>query len=323
MKANFLFCCSLLGVALAVTCPGDTGVNGYASVEGGTTGGETVTAIAVTTLADLKANAGASGSRVIIVKGTIDTGSAINVASDKTIRGYDKSATIIGGFSMNGVSNIIFQNLNIKGGDAVDTIASRNSYHFWYDHLSLSDASDGVLDITKASDYETVSWCKFFYTDTTNDHRLASLVSAGGGTQPDDEGKLHVTYHHNWWSSNVDQRMPRVMYGDAHIYNNQYRAGGNSYCIGFGSYASVLIENNYFQEVKSPHEFMYDVYAWADATRNLYDNTTGSKDNGYFGSTNAEGQEDFTAGPFTPPYSYKLDDASAVPSLVQGCAGPR
>ncbi|OBT78153.1 hypothetical protein VF21_02735 [Pseudogymnoascus sp. 05NY08] len=293
MKANFLFCCSLLGVAIAVTCPGDTGVDGYASVEGGTTGGGTATAITVTTLADLKANAGASGSRVITAKGTIDTGSAINVASGKTIRGYDKSATIIGGFSMNGVSNIIFQNLNIKGGGAVDTIASRNSHHVWYDHLSPLDASDGLLDITKAFDYQTVSWCRFFYTDTTNDHRLASLVSAGGGTQPDDEGKLH------------------------------YRAGGNSYCIGLGSYASVLVENNYFQEVNSPHEFMYDVYAWAGATGNLYDDTTGSKDNGYFGSTDAERQEDFTAGPFTPPYSYTLDDASAVPSLAQGCAGPR
>ncbi|OBT84626.1 hypothetical protein VE02_05470 [Pseudogymnoascus sp. 03VT05] len=180
MKANVLFCCYLLGVVIAVTCPGDTGVNGYASVEGGTTGGGTATAITVTTLADLKTNAGASGSRVIIVKGTIDTGSAINVASDKTIRGYNKSATIIGGFSMNGVSNIIFQNLNIKGGGTVDTM-----------------------------------------------------------------------------------------------------------------------------------------YAWAGATGNLYDDTTGSKDNGYFGSTNAEGQEDFTAGPFTPPYSYTLDDASAVLHLLR------
>ncbi|KFX85682.1 hypothetical protein O988_09927 [Pseudogymnoascus sp. VKM F-3808] len=324
MKATLLFCCSLLGAVLAVTCPADTGVNGYASVEGGTTGGGTATAVTVTTLADLTSNAGASGSRVIIVKGTIDTDGAVTVTSDKTIKGYDASATFVGGFAMNGVSNIIFQNLNIKaGGAAVDTIASRNSHHIWYDHLSLSDAPDGLLDITKASDYQTVSWCKFSYTDTTNDHRLASLVGSGGGTQPDDEGKLHVTYHHNWWSSNVDQRMPRVMYGDAHVYNNHYRAGGNLYCIGFGSYASVLIENNYFQEVNSPHEFMYNVYAWAGATGNHYDDTTGSKDSGYLGGEDVEGQEDFTAGPFTPPYSYTLDDATAIPSLAQGCAGPR
>ncbi|ELR03559.1 hypothetical protein VC83_02581 [Pseudogymnoascus destructans] len=112
MKANLLFCYSLLGVALAVTCPDDTGVNGYATVKGGTTGGGTATAITVTNLADFKSNAAAYGSRVIIVKGTIDTGSAINVASDETIRGYDKSATIIGGFSMNEVSNIIFLSLS-------------------------------------------------------------------------------------------------------------------------------------------------------------------------------------------------------------------
>jgi pectate lyase len=69
MKATLLFCCSLLGAVLAVTCPADTVVNGYASVEGGTTGGGTATAVTVTTLADLTSNAGASSSRVIIVKG--------------------------------------------------------------------------------------------------------------------------------------------------------------------------------------------------------------------------------------------------------------
>jgi pectate lyase len=322
MKVSLGFCWTLLGVTHAITCPADPGVNGYASVGSGTTGGGSATAVTVTTAADLKSHAGASGSKVIIVKGTITTDGAIDIANDTTIKGYDSSATIIGGFSMNGVSNIIIKNLNIQGGSAVDTIASRNSDHVWYDHLALSDASDGLLDITIQSDYQTVSWCRFFYTDESNDHRLASLVGAGGGTQPDDEGKLHLTYHHNWWSSLVVERMPRVMYGQAHIYNNQFRAGSNDYCVGFGSYASVLLHNNYFQEVNDPHLFMYDAYAWSGGSGNLYDDTTGNRDLGYFGSEDVDGQEGFTYGPFTPPYSYALDDGYDVPALAQGCAGP-
>ncbi|KAF6823828.1 pectinesterase [Colletotrichum musicola] len=322
MKAGLLFICSLLGSTLAQSCP-DPGVNGYASAAGGTTGGGNASPVVVTSASALQSAASASGARVIVVKGTITTSGAIKVTSDKTIRGENADSTIVGGFDMNGVKNIIIKNLNIRAASSADTIASRNSHHIWYDHLNVWDAGDGLLDITLESDYQTVSWCKFWYTSKSLSHRFASLVGAGGGTQPKDEGKLHVTYHHNWWAQKVDQRMPRVMYGDAHIYNNYYNSPGNSYCIGFGSYGSVLIENNYFKGVANPHQFMYDVYAYASATGNVYDSTTGKKDSGKLGSKHVAGQESALAGPFTPPYSFKADAVKDVPALVQKCAGPR
>jgi pectate lyase len=196
MKLGSLFFGSLLGFGIAQNCP-DPGVNGFASTVGGTVGGGNSSPVIVTNANDLKTAASALGSRVIIVKGTINTNGVVDVTSDKTIRGQDASATIIGGFSMSGVSNIIIKNLNIQGGSAVDTIASRQSHHIWYDHLNIWDASDGLLDITKESDYQTVSWCKFWYSSASMDHRLASLVGSGGGDHPEDEGKLRVTYHHN------------------------------------------------------------------------------------------------------------------------------
>lgn len=61
---------------------------------------------------------------------------------------------------------------------------------------------------------------QIWYTRKPLSQRFASLVGSGGGDHPEDEGKLHVTYHHNWWAQNVNQRMPRVIYGDGHIYNN-------------------------------------------------------------------------------------------------------
>ncbi|KAF2011989.1 polysaccharide lyase family 1 protein [Aaosphaeria arxii CBS 175.79] len=317
----FLFC-ALLGSSFAHNCP-NPGINGFASAAGGTTGGGNATAITVTNVEDLGNAAGASGARVIIVRGTINAGEAIKVASDKTIKGENANATIVGGFDMNGVQNIIIKNLNIRAGAAADAIASRNSHHIWYDHLSIWDAGDGLLDITIESDYQTVSWCKFWYTSKSLSHRYASLVGSGGGDHPGDEGKLHVTYHHNWWAQNVDQRMPRVMYGDGHIYNNYFDSPGNSYCIGFGSYGSVLIQNNYFKAVSNPHQMMYDVFAFASATDNIYDDTLGKKDAGNLGSRHVVGQEWATAGAFTPPYSFAIDEASSVPVLVERCAGPR
>lgn len=322
MKASILLLTSLLGLAATQSCP-DPAVNGFASVGSGTTGGGNASPITVTTAADLKTHAKASGARVIIVKGKITVNGAVDVMSDKTIRGADASATVVGGFNMNGVSNIIIKNLNIQYGGTADTIASRKSHHVWYDHLNIWDATDGLLDITNESDYQTVSWCKFWYSNTSNDHRLASLVGSGGGDHPEDEGKLRVTYHHNWWAQNVDQRMPRVMYGEGHIYNNYYNSPGNSYCIGFGSYASILVQNNYFEKVKSPHELMYDVYAYAETTGNTYDGTTGNKHTGKLGSRHVAGQENNKFDPVKPPYSFSLDSASASRDIVKKCAGPQ
>ena len=180
MRPNTLLFSALFGLGLAQSCP-DPGVNGFASQNGGTTGGGSAAPITVTTAADLRTHAKASGPRVIIVKGTINTGEAVSVTSDKTIRGFDASATIVGGFDMNGVKNIILKNMNIKAGDAADTIASRKSTNIWYDHLNVYDAADGLLDITNESDFQTVSWCKFWYSSSSMDHRLASLVGSGGG----------------------------------------------------------------------------------------------------------------------------------------------
>ena len=45
-----------------------------------------------------------------------------------------------------------------------------------------------------------------------------------------DVGHLNVTWHHNWWADNVNQRMPRSRRGKIHIFNNLFTATGNSYC---------------------------------------------------------------------------------------------
>jgi len=296
-----------------------------------TTGGGSAAPTTVTSFADLKAAAQDSKPRVIIVSGTIKTtdggGSAMNVAANKTIVGANKNATIYGGINMSGVSNVISRNLNIQGtwpnSGPDDTVASHNSHHIWYDHLNIWDSTDGSLDITNQSNHQTVSWTKFWYSSTDHPHRLASLNGSGGGDHPEDWNYLKVTYHHNWWADKVNERMPRVMYGQGHQFNNYFTATGNLYCIGVGSYGAILVENNYFKNVNAPHQFMYDIYMEITARGNVYDNTTGAKDNGR-GGTRDVSTGGFPVQPFTtPPYDYKLDDAKDVPAVVQRCAGPQ
>lgn len=287
-----------------------------------TTGGGNGDVVTATSSSELANYAGHGGSLIIKVEGTISGSGKLTITSNKTILGVGSDATITGyELSMSGVQNIIIRNLRITGGR--DGIAVRRTHHLWIDHCEIWDCSDGLLDITNESNYATVSWCKFYYENQT-DHRLACLIGSGGGDHPEDWDKLKVTYHHCWFDKLVDQRMPRIMYGQVHVFNDYYTCSGNSYCIGVGSYGSALIENNYFKNVNNPHEFMYDVYCWITTRDNFYDNTTGKKDNGKGGirDVSVPGWS-FPVEAFdNPPYIYIMDNAEDIPDLVSNGAGP-
>lgn len=311
------------------------GVVGFANVGTAITGGGNAVPVTVTTCADLKAVAADKNPRVIRISGTItisdcNGGYGLPIASNKTLIGVDKKATVYGGLYVNsGVTNVIIRNLNCHGiwpnAGADDAVHIQGATHVWLDHLNIWDATDGNLDITGEADYVTVSWCKFWYTSATHTHRLNGLIGSGGGDHPEDWGKLHVTYHHNWFSTLVNERMPRLMYGNAHVYNDYYTSSGNGYCIGFGSYGSILVENNYFKGVANPISFMYDVYAWIVQRGNTYDNTTGTGPSlsGKQGNRAVTGQ-DFAVVEFkTAPYTYVLDKAADIPNLVGTYAGPQ
>jgi len=281
-----------------------------------TTGGGNGKVVNAKTLSDLTTYCGSSEALIIIVEGTISSTNPVTVKSNKTIIGKGTTAKLNGvGLNMSGVSNIIIRNLTITG--SADGIAARNTHHLWVDHCDIYDNGDGLLDITQQSSYCSVTWCKFYYVNQT-EHRLACLIGSGGGDHPEDWGYLKVTYHHNWYEKKLMERMPRLMYGQAHIFNDYYTTTGNSYCVGVGSYGAALIENNYFKSVANPHMLMYDIYCWITTTGNVYDNTTGKKDNGKLGSRDVG-----VAGwafPVTefksPPYLYSMDKASDVPGLV-------
>lgn len=309
-------------------------LEGYATVSAyGTdtvTGGGNATIQVVTTTEEFINAVNGDSPAVVVVSGTIRCmtggGSAINIGSNKTIVGIDENATLVGGINISGKSNIIISNLIMKGclkqsSTPDDVINVQNgSHHIWFNHLDISDGGDGNLDIKQGADYITVSWCKFYYTDSSHDHRLSCLIGSGAGDHDDtDYNKLHITYHHNWFDDYVSARMPRIMYGRGHVYNNYYTAEDNNFCIGVDCYGAALIENNYFYKVNNPHQFMYDTNQMPcsiNARGNIYEQTSGEQDNGH--APNKLGKVELMD---VMPYAYWLDEAESVPEIVSKYAG--
>jgi pectate lyase len=75
-----------------------------------------------------------------------------------------------GGFRLKKISNVILRNLKFHNPPkGADLVALDVATKVWVDHCDFStvgltgdkDYYDGLLDITHASDYVTVSWSKF------------------------------------------------------------------------------------------------------------------------------------------------------------------
>jgi pectate lyase len=282
--------------------------DGFASVNGTVTGGAGGAVVTVTNSADFVRYATGTEPYTIRVQGAIAFNTAA-VRSHKTIVGVGSNATLVGELQINGVSNIVVQNLFITNpgpapagtGDGVRIY--NGAHHIWVDHCSFYDCSDGLCDITTGADYVTVSWCKFYYVQQTL-HRFSMLVAASDT----DAGQYRITLHHNWWAQGCDQRMPMSRYGTIHLYNNYFSATNNSYCSNARTNAQFLSENNFYAGVDDP---LYKTSNGRIRTAgNIYQGCTGLIDAG-------------ADTIFSPPYSYALDPATDVPALVQAGAGAR
>jgi pectate lyase len=292
-----------------------------------TTGGGNATPVTVTSASAFSSNISGTGAKVIQVSGSIS--GDFDVGSNKTIIGLT-GAKITGNLTLNGSANVIIQNLTVVGlncsdvasngdcQDGEDAITIEHSaHHIWIDHLDISDGSDGNLDITDLSDCVTVSWTKFHYSAsrvsgyTGEVHHFSNLIGASD-SDTSDAGHLRVTWHHDWWATNVVERQPRVRFGDVHLFNNLYTSSGDNYCVGVGVSANILLENNVFVGVSDPIDTTdYSNSASIAVSRgDIYTSTSGQTAN--------KG-----SAVFTPGYTYTLDAASSVQSEVQSGAGPK
>lgn len=290
----------LAAFALAALALNLRAADGYGRNANGGAGGTSVT---VTTAAQLKTYAESASTYIITVSGTIDlAGASIKVKSNKTIQGANTSATIKNGvldLGSGGVNNVIIQKLNITNpnGDGVTCWSATNVF---CTKVNFYDCGDGCFDITQGSSKVTVSWCKFYYPSQA-DHRFCMILGNVDVSQ-----NYETTLHHNWFSSRCDQRMPSGSYSMAHIYNNYFNCSGNSYCTNTRAGGNWIVENNYYQGVKSP------LYEEGGGKIKSLGNTFAS----CTGNINIA-----TGTGFTLPYSYSLTSTSSVPSVLQASAG--
>ena len=256
---------------------------------------------------------------IVQVSGIINlnsVGGDVSIRSNKTIRGLDPNATIIGelGFKKHS-SNVIIERLNITNpydyGEGDGVSVKEDIENVFITKCTFYDCDDGCLDITRRSDWVTVSWCKFYFTAAHGDKSRVSLIG-NSDNATDDLGKLHITMHHNWFSTLCWQRMPSVRYGRVHIYNNYYNSPGNLYGVRSRIQAECLIENNYFEKINDPYYVYIDepdeVIGKICASGNIFVNCSGRIDEG----------DDVV---FEPSYSYQMDDANDVPAIVRYGAG--
>ena len=284
--------------------------------QNGTTGGADAAPMVVTTLAALQSAASGTAARVIRISGSIS--GTVAVGSNKTIIG-EAGAVFTGSLSLENSVNVIVQNLTVVGlnctdfadcESGADAVTVNTAHHIWIDHCNISNGSDGNLDVTDRSDYVTISWNKFSYSNNTRIHRYSNIVG-GSDTATADAGHLRLTFYNNWWADNVDQRQPRVRFGQVHVFNNLYTSTAASYCLGLGVEANVLMENNVFIGVRNPiNSTEFSNAASVVVSRgNLYTNTSGTT-------------ADKGTAVFTPPYAYSAVPASAVEAAVRAGAGP-
>jgi len=178
---------------------------------------------------------------------------------------------------------------------AYDLISVLNATRVWIDHSTFSDGArtddrfpsvwtetvngvdyrgsdfkvqhhDGAVDVTRLGNLVTVSNGFFFNHDKTfliGGTDTASLTA-------ENPTVLKVTFHDNYFL-NVRQRLPRVRFGQVHVYNNLY-AGVRTGTYGFlspltvGQSGKLYAENNAFDVPDAGVDNLYGVSVSAART---------------------------------------------------------
>ncbi|KAG9221504.1 hypothetical protein CCMSSC00406_0009493 [Pleurotus cornucopiae] len=295
--------------------PAPTGtvpLNGLIGYGAGTTGGGNATPQTVTSCAALAAAVALEVPAVIYISGSLSGCDIIDIEADKTIIGVGSNSGLTNGsgFRIRRTGNVIIRNLKFHvSPEKKDLLSLDNATRVWVDHCEFSsigmvgnkDTYDGLLDISHASDFVTVSWCKF------SDHWKGSLIGHSDNNAAEDTGKLHVTYHHNSWV-NVNSRLPSVRFGTVHVFNSVYNDIPTS-AINSRMGAQLLVENNVFNNVNLAvvTDLDSDLEGYAIERGNVFSGTTTTRIT--------------QVGSLSPPYSYSLDSTANLASIVANGAG--
>ncbi len=327
----FAICLMLSSCFITAVSQGQCSLVGWASQNGGVTGGGTATPTVVSNYTDFKNAVTSTTVKVVYVSGTITVPAAGRISfqdqTGKTIYGMPGARLVSSDLTASGsgilyvkrCTNIIIRNLTFEGPGAYDTDGNDNMTiddctNIWVDHCDFQDAVDGNLDIKNQTDYVSITWCRFIYlkppipggSGGADDHRFSNLFGSSDGATSD-RGKLRITMANCWWAQGCKERMPRVRFGKVHIVNDYFSCTGNNHCIRAGFEADLRVESNYFDGVNLPIDLFNNDFTAVSSLNNTFVGTSGNT----AGSGTA----------FTPPYSMTITPSANVKALVMASAG--
>lgn len=206
-----------------------------------------------------------------------------------------------------------------------DSISIKGGTHIWIDHSSFQDGPetvekyfgrkyehrDGLVDITNEADYITISYSTF------ENHNKTMLIGSSD-SKISDEGKLHVTLHHNYFHD-VVQRLPRVRFGQVHVYNNYFASDTTNgeyayaYSLGVGKKSQIHAENNVADIVGKDYTSFVKVFGGKQLT------TVNNMFNGQIIDTF---NDTLTPVDWKPELFNKIDPVNEVKENVLHNAGP-
>jgi pectate lyase len=271
IKNYFLWLCVF--TALTHAQP-DFSMTGFATMNGGTTGGQSGEVVTAQTFQQLKGYAESSLPYVIMIEGRIHNGSGggqIRVASHKSLIGVGNNAFLDGiGIEIRNSNNIIIRNLKmtltsvtpnsegivtLNGGDVISIRGS--SKNIWIDHCEIYsenpdvqkniDKYDGLLDIRDQTGFITISWNHF------HNHHKCTIV---GASDTDLYSDRKVTFHHNYYD-NIKLRIPMYRGATGHFFNNYVSGAKDATEIRIGT--CLRVESNYYEKLN------YSIYTPTDA----------------------------------------------------------
>jgi pectate lyase len=295
----------------------DFSMIGYATLNGGTTGGQGGSTVTISTLAQLQAWAASRENNttpeIAYISGKISASSTtlitVKHGANVSILGLGSTAELQNvGLKIWDYDNVIVRNMKIhEVFYPDDALTLDDVINGWVDHCEFYskigpgitvDTYDGLLDIKNGSRYITVSW------NYLHHHMKNMLYGHTDGNSID--AQMRITLHHNY-IDNTDGRNPSLRYGAVHMFNN-YFSNITDYGIAVRQGGHALIQNNVYENVNLPittNKFTGEGFACESG--NIFTNSGAN-------SITQTGCDFWTSTVL--PYSYTLDPATNVTTIV-------
>jgi pectate lyase len=320
---------------------------GWVTQGDGISGGGDLAPITVDNFTDLQFHAGDETPKVIHVKGKLE--GTLHVGSNKTLIGLANTQIKgnEGALRISNSQNVIIKNIEFLGvhGHAKQNTVLHNAKNIWLDHNSFIDGSPNLIEVSGTSNFITLSWNRFEQSLHGHEHMGVNI----GRSDADQEstGLMKVTLHHNLYHGFINERMPRVRFGQVHTFNNLCYSTTDEltrsyYAVRAGFDANIRSERNIYKNFIGPS------WWWTSEKLGAENSTVFNYARGNEASVlesigdlcvpgcvkgpiairehqGVTGQAGFygTGKAFNPPYQYNAEPTENLESVILESAGAR